>query len=133
MKVTVIATEETGDGNLRVSFRCAYGHGHGYWVGEEPHPGEVHEVELAIDGEHEWGERLNPCEPMVRIMPADDDSGEIIVRAMLEDVEECFAVLRMGNTLLVVPTTGGGPGFEAFAELRTERLQLLAMPEMPEV
>jgi hypothetical protein len=132
MKVTVTATHETPDGELRVEFACAYGRGTALWVGEEPHPDDVVDAELIVEGDHEWGESLHPCEPMVRIMRCPEDPETTIIRAMLEDSEESFCVLRLGSSLVVVNTLGGGPGFEAFAELRTRQLRLLAIPAMPE-
>lgn len=132
MKVTITSAHETPDGELRVEFTCAYGRGTALWVGEEPQPGDTADADLAIGGEYEWGESLHPCEPMVRIMRCADDPEATIIRAMLEDSEESFCVLRLGGTLAVVHTLGGGPGFEAFAELRTRELRLLAIPALPE-
>lgn len=128
MRVQVVRVE-SGEGGVRTALKTAGGVVWTYWRGDPPTRAQFSDVELAITAPVTWGRQLE-------IVRADDTANEGAtslppalgcLHAVLESIDQDgVALLRVGDGLVLVETTGAAPA--PGTQLRLRACELTAYP-----
>jgi hypothetical protein len=106
MKVLITGIGEMSPttGSSWVEYQSELGKGWALWAGEQPSRGETCHVELELQGVLRWGTdiKANP-NPGARL---ESDRSHVTIAGVLEDTRDGSASIRVGQSLLLISTSG---------------------------
>lgn len=122
MKIRITEVISTAD-TLLVSFRSSIGSGTASWLGVPPNIGDDQDVELDLDEIFSWG---------VNVMPSFDTTSQIthvngtyqITAELIEVTDEDCAVLKLGDSILLIELDGPITHESGYVDVRATRVIL---------
>ena len=104
MNVKILkCVKQVADGFI-VGFYSQYGTAEGKWVGTEPNLNGEYYIEIDIPGICEWGKQVIPINE--KISQIKSNQNRIYLSGKLESVDEGFAVLRIGDSIVAFELIG---------------------------
>ncbi len=106
MWVTILKAVPQENGKVEVEFSTQFGRAKGLWMDDLPKVEQSYDIEISIDDVLQWG---------VDIFKAGDnnfllqeaENNLFLLQGTLENYEEDgLSVIRLGNSILMVETTG---------------------------
>jgi hypothetical protein len=125
VRIDITRIVQRGEDRSSIQFESPLGSARAEWVGRPPATPAAYDVELEIDQSLAWGEDVYP-------LPHRQDriamvGNEVLIQGLLERVDNGCAVVRIGDSVLMVEPTGPSLTPGTPIGIRTNRLLLYDM------
>lgn len=116
MKIKVERTSNDGNETL-VDFSSNYGNSTSIWVGENPTPGRLYDVELEIDDDLVWGKNISTT-TKGRTSIALEDGMFVVVGSVISLEEDGCLSIVVGDSVILLEVENAPEDISGLVECR---------------
>ena len=122
MKITISEIAKNEQGNNTIKFTTEYGNAYALWNGSEPQINKEYIVELEIPGVLCWRRDIISAQEKYLITTENNKFSLVGIFESIDD--DGYAVIRLGESIISIETTGDFLELGSFVKLFTDSLLL---------